>query len=383
MPGGFLGVEVFFVVSGFLITSLLLEERAHSGTVGLRGFWIRRGRRLLPALYLLLAVVSVASLLVYRDAAGRMGGDVLAALAYVYNWWQIFLDESYFAQAGRPPLLQHLWSLAVEEQFYLVFPPLFVLGLVKLGHVRVRWAVLGIAIASAVWMAVLYEPFVDTCRVYYGTDTRLSGLLLGVVLAMVWTPWRSRAEAAPQAGPTLDVIGLVGLVIIGWFVTRVNAFDPFIYRGGFLLLDVVCIVVIAVLVHPAARLSKLLAVPPLVWIGVRSYSLYLWHWPIFKVTRPEVDVPLSGFPLFVLPDGVDLRRRRAVVPLRGDAHAHGCAGPLVVRPAEQRGAAPRGARPARHGGRRDLRRAGPAHRDRLAPGEQRRRPRRDRAGRDG
>ena len=162
MPGGFLGVEVFFVVSGFLITSLLLEERARNGVVDLRNFWIRRGRRLLPALYLLLAVVSVAALLVYQDAAGRMGGDVLAALAYVYNWWQIFLDESYFAQAGRPPLLQHLWSLAVEEQFYLLFPPIFALGLVKFGHLKVRWAVLVVALASAVWMAVLYEPFVDT-----------------------------------------------------------------------------------------------------------------------------------------------------------------------------------------------------------------------------
>jgi peptidoglycan/LPS O-acetylase OafA/YrhL len=299
MPGGFLGVEVFFVVSGFLITSLLLEERASSGMVDLRHFWVRRGRRLLPALYLLLAVVSAATLLVYHDAAGRMGGDVLAALAYVYNWWQIFLDESYFAQAGRPPLLQHLWSLAVEEQFYLIFPPLFVLGLVKLGHVRIRWAVLGTALASAAWMAFLYDPGVDTSRVYYGTDTRLSGLLLGSFLAMVWTPWRSRAKAAPQAGPMLDLVGVAGLAIIAWFMLRVNAFDPFIYRGGFLLLDVVCITVIAVLVHPAARLSRVLSWAPLVWIGLRSYSLYLWHWPIFMVTRPELDVPLSGFALFV------------------------------------------------------------------------------------
>ena len=299
MPGGFLGVEVFFVVSGFLITSLLLEERARNGVVDLRNFWIRRGRRLLPALYLLLAVVSVAALLVYQDAAGRMGGDVLAALAYVYNWWQIFLDESYFAQAGRPPLLQHLWSLAVEEQFYLLFPPIFALGLVKFGHLKMRWAVLVVALASAVWMAVLYEPFVDTSRVYYGTDTRLSGLLLGSFLAMVWTPWRSRTPAARSAGPVLDGLGVAGLVVIAWFMTRVNAFDPFIYRGGFLLLDVVCITVIAVLVHPAARLSRVMSWAPLVWVGLRSYSLYLWHWPIFMVTRPELDVPLSGFPLFV------------------------------------------------------------------------------------
>ena len=300
MPGGFLGVEVFFVVSGFLITTLLLEERSRSGSVDLRQFWVRRARRLLPALYLLLVVVSAVSLLAYRDAAGRLGGDVVAALAYVYNWWQILAEESYFAQAGRPPVLQHLWSLAVEEQFYLLFPPLFALGLVKLGHLRVRLALFVTALASAAWMALLYEPFVDTSRVYYGTDTRLSGLLLGAFLAMVWTPWRSRTPAAPAAGPVLDMVGLAGLVAIGWFLTRVNAFDPFIYRGGFLLLGVVCIVVIAVLVHPATRLSQALGWAPLVWVGLRSYSLYLWHWPIFVFTRPEVDVPLSGFALFVL-----------------------------------------------------------------------------------
>ena len=299
MPGGFLGVEIFFVVSGFLITALLLEERSTNGVVDLRQFWIRRARRLLPALYLLLAVVSVASLLVYDDAAGRLGGDVLAALAYVFNWWQIFLDESYFAQAGRPPLLQHLWSLAVEEQFYLIFPPIFALGLVKIGHVKTRWAVLATGLASALLMAVLFQEGKDTSFIYYATFTRLSGLLLGVFLAMAWTPWRSTQTAARRAGPVLDGIGVIGLVLIVWFVTRVNAFDPFVYRGGLLLLDVVTITVIAVLVHPAARLSKVLAWGPLVWIGVRSYSLYLWHWPIFMVTRPGLDVPLDSVALFV------------------------------------------------------------------------------------
>ena len=285
MPGGFLGVEVFFVVSGFLITSLLLEERSQSGTVDLRHFWIRRARRLLPALYLLLAVVSAASILVYHDAAGRLGGDVLAALTYVYNWWQIYLDESYFAQAGRPPLLQHLWSLAVEEQFYLVFPPLFALGLVKLGHVRLRWAVFATALGSALLMAVLFREGTDTSFIYYATFTRLSGLLLGAFLAMVWAPWRSSTMAARQAGPALDAVGAVMVVVLAWFMLRVNAFDPFIYRGGFLLLDLVCIALIAVLVHPATRLSSPLACAPLVWVGVRSYSLFLWHWPLFMVTR--------------------------------------------------------------------------------------------------
>ncbi len=306
MPGGFLGVEVFFVVSGFLITALLIDERHHSGSISLRQFWLRRARRLLPALYLLLAVVSVASLLVYRDAAGRMGGDVLAALLYVSNWWQIYLNESYFAQAGRPPLLQHLWSLAIEEQFYVVFPALFAMGMARAGRRRMAWILGGLALASAAWMAFRFEEFTDPSAVYYSTFTRASGLLVGALLAVLWAPWRTRGRAAASAGVTLDTVGVAGLLIIAWFFMRVNAFDAFIYRGGMLLLDIVCVVVIAVLVHPASRLHKVLGLAPLRWIGVRSYSIYLWHWPIFMVTRPELDLPFTGWPVFVLRIGLTL-----------------------------------------------------------------------------
>lgn len=300
MPGGFLGVEVFFVVSGFLITSLLLEERLHDGAIDLRHFWIRRARRLLPALYLLLAFVVMASLTVYRDAAARLGGDVLAALFYVSNWWNIWLEESYFAQAGRPPLLRHLWSLAVEEQFYIIFPPLFALALRKFRMSRIQIGLIVLSIVSTLAMALSFEPYTDPSRVYYGTDTRAAGMLTGALLATFWAPWRSRRAAHEKAGPVLDAVGVLSLLALVAFLTRVNEFDSFIYRGGFLLLDVVCIVVLAILVHPSARISGVLAARPLVWIGVRSYAIYLWHWPIFQMTRPELDVPLTGLPLMVL-----------------------------------------------------------------------------------
>ncbi|MGB3410481.1 MAG: acyltransferase family protein [Microthrixaceae bacterium] len=304
LPGGFLGVEVFFVVSGFLITSLLLEERFHNGRIDLRHFWIRRARRLLPALYLLISVVSLLALVFYKDAAGRLGGDALAALAYVSNWWNIFLNESYFAQAGRPPLLRHLWSLAVEEQFYLIFPPIFVFAIRRFSAQAVRIGLAVVALASSITMAVLFQPYADPSRIYYGTDTRLAGMLVGALLALGWAPWRSARQAAPRAGIALDAVGAFSVLALVWFLTRVNEFDPFIYRGGFLLLDIVCIVVIAVLVHPAARMSKLFAWKPLVWVGLRSYAIYLWHWPIFQFTRPELDIPLDGLPLLVLRIGL-------------------------------------------------------------------------------
>ena len=306
LPGGFLGVEVFFVVSGFLITSLLLEERFHTGRIDLRQFWIRRARRLLPALYFLLVVVSLLALAFYGDAAGRLGGDVLAALAYVSNWWNIFLNESYFAQAGRPPILRHLWSLAVEEQFYLLFPPIFIFVIRRFSHQVVRVGLVVAALGSSIAMAVMFQPYADPSRVYYGTDTRLAGMLVGALLAMGWAPWRSGRKAAAGAGVALDTVGALSAVMLFWFMTRVNEFDPFIYRGGFLLLDIVCIVLIAVLVHPAARMSRIFAWKPLVWVGLRSYAIYLWHWPIFQFTRPGLDVPFDGPALLVLRLGLTL-----------------------------------------------------------------------------
>ena len=330
LPGGFLGVEVFFVVSGFLITSLMVEERLGTGTVSLRQFWIRRARRLLPAVYLLLAVVSVAALLVYRDAAGRLAGDVVAALLYVSNWWQIFSETSYFAAAGRPPLLQHLWSLAVEEQFYLLFPPLFAAAWVRFGRRRTRIGMIVLALASTVEMALIYGSGTDlqaVNRAYMGTDTRAAGMLLGAVLAVSWAPWRSKEKAAPSAVTSMDAAAVVGLVLILVFLTQVGELSPFIYRGGFLLLDLICVVVIAALVHPASRVAKYMAVAPLVWIGKRSYSLYLWHWPIFVLTRPGTsDVPswLGGIPLLVLRLGLtfgaaELSYRYVETPLRKGA----------------------------------------------------------------
>ena len=223
--GGFLGVEVFFVVSGYLITSLLLSERRESGAVSLRRFWMRRARRLLPALYLLLAATVGYALLFLPDAIGQLKSDAVAALAYVSNWWQILQHKSYFAEIGRPPLLRHLWSLAVEEQFYLIWPPVLAYSLSRVSRRRVLTGVLVGALASAVLMAVLYVPYTDASRVYYGTDTRASGLLLGAALAFGWAPYRLRGRPGRHAGTVLDVVGTAGLAVLCWAFLRVNAFD--------------------------------------------------------------------------------------------------------------------------------------------------------------
>jgi peptidoglycan/LPS O-acetylase OafA/YrhL len=356
IPGGFLGVEVFFVLSGYLITALLLAEwRAH-GSVALKTFWWRRARRLLPALYLvLMATLAYAVVFVPGEVAG-LRGDVLAALGYVTNWYLVFGQESYFEAVGRPSLLKHLWSLAVEEQFYLFWPLVFWLG-VSFGATRWRtrrvlMVASGGAAVSVALMAVLFVPGVDPSRLYYGTDTRAGGLLIGAALAVVWTPELRRTSSRGSSCPTvrgfgldrargrfrrrwgwtapvlLDALGLAALGTLAFLCLRLGEFDPPLYRGGLAAVSLATAALIVALTHPRTRIgSALLGCRLLRWIGLRSYGIYLWHWPVFMVTRPGLDVPLDGWPLLALRLVVtvvlaELSYRYVETPVRHGAIGH-------------------------------------------------------------
>ncbi len=303
-PGGFLGVEVFFVVSGYLITALLLSEWRDASRIALGNFWLRRARRLLPALFLLLAAVMVLSLLFYPDEVASLRGDVLSALGYVTNWNFILADKSYFEQIGRPSMVTHLWSLAVEEQFYLIWPLVFAFGMKRLGARRFGMVVIAGAALSALWMFILFDPDADPSRVFMGTDTRASALLIGCALAFVWPQWRLRAEVRTGARVLLDVAGVAALAGLVWMFWSVGEFDTWLYPFGFLACSVLSAVAIATVVHPASRLGPALGNRPMRWVGVRSYGIYLWHWPIFMITRPGIDVQFEGLPLFAFRFGL-------------------------------------------------------------------------------
>ncbi len=332
LPAGFIGVQVFFVVSGYLISWLLLEEWRAVGQIDLRQFWLRRARRLLPALFVLItATLSLAVVFLPQEVAG-MRADVLAAIVYVTNWHLIFAHESYFEATSRPSMLQHLWSLAVEEQFYLLWPLVLVLTLRWLkfrGALAV--AVVG-ATLSALLMMALYQPDADPSRVYYGTDTRAAGLLIGAALAFLWRPrirkravldaqGERRSDSSRVSGRRvrkrslastylarreralpllLDAIGVAGLAILVWAAVALDEYQPALYTWGLTLVALTTAIVILVATHPETRLGSLLDREPLRWIGQRSYGIYLWYWPVFDLTRPRLDVPLDGVALFVV-----------------------------------------------------------------------------------
>ena len=307
IPGGFLGVSVFFTLSGYLISDLILT-RTFKGEFSLRSFWLARGRRLLPAMFLMLVAV-----MAWVTVIGPRQGDSFRQAAgtsslYVNNWWQVTKKVSYFAQFDHPGVLNHLWSLAVEEQFYIVWPlVLLVLARyvreIDLRPTRPRLAlcILGLAAVSTVLMAVLFHPGSDPSRVYYGTDTRASGVLLGAALAIVAPPWLMRRRVAPGAVQSLTLIGAVGLAGLTLMMLQTTEFSPFTYRGGFVVVDLLTLAVIIALVHPARTIwAKVFAFEPLLWIGRRSYGIYLWHWPVFVLTRPRADIALDGLPLLAL-----------------------------------------------------------------------------------
>lgn len=332
LGGGFLGVEVFFVISGFLITSLLIAESERDGRIDLKGFWLRRARRLLPALWLMLALVAIYCSLFERDTLGTLRGDIVAALIYGFNWFQIWVGTSYFTAFDFVPL-RHLWSLAVEEQFYVVWP-LVMLLVVRLGRRRLPVAgllFLATSVAIAIYVAVTYRsgqiatlsetpeqymaflghPVSRIDFLFLGTYTRASGLFLGAALAIFWRPWLLGSSPIGTRGQMFDAVFLAGLaglaVSVAVFrdvveVTNVGTTGyDLLFRGGFFLVGLSSVAVIAAAVHPTATMTRhLLGNRLMTYVGQRSYGLYLYHWPVFQMYRRFAGKGLTPYEFVLL-----------------------------------------------------------------------------------
>lgn len=277
LPGGYLGVDVFFVVSGYLITRLLVAERCGTGRISLRHFWIRRARRILPPLFPMLLVTVVGAALIDRLLLHDLRTGVLGALTYTSNWVQIAQHGSYFAKFEAPSALQHLWSLAVEEQFYLVWP-LVVVALLWWGRRRLALVAAFGALASAAAMAALYEPGSDPSPIYYSTLTHSAGLLIGAVLAIAWPA--TTAPRTPAKIRVANTLAVVGLVVVGGGFCLLDEYGAGPYRGGILAVSLASALFIVGVGHGQTVVGRLLSRPLVLWLGARSYGLYLWHWPV-------------------------------------------------------------------------------------------------------
>jgi peptidoglycan/LPS O-acetylase OafA/YrhL len=295
--GGFIGVDIFFVVSGFLITALLMEEHAHFGAVLYKNFLLRRARRLLPALIVLLAVIGLWASLFSQRNLEQFQRDVAPAVFYASNWWQIFWNDIPYFASTDPPLLRHMWSLAVEEQWY-IFWPLCYLFLRQLKRTLLSKAIalMGISVLVSILIAFLYAAGDDARKnfLYLSTPTRSVGLLLGAALALIWSPWKlvKRESTSRHAGhisdKRLSLLGFVSLASLLAFSMILYVDQSVYYRGGSLLVALFSTVLVASAVHPnATSIHGFFRLSWLVAIGRRSYGIYLWHWPIFIFTNAQ------------------------------------------------------------------------------------------------
>ncbi len=305
IPGGFLGVDLFFVISGYVITRLLLDSIAQSGGLDLRGFYIARARRLLPALIFMLVSTTIAIGIWAPDTIKRLLIDTPFSLTGTMNWWLVAHHQDYFDTIGRPPLLQHTWSLAVEAQFYLLWPLILYFILKQFGKKHIPLASLLIAAASGI--ALLFVSFSldasnasKVSHVYFGTDTHSIGLFLGAALAVSWIPQNFTKTVSRKAQDFIDGVGFIGFIGIIAAFLLIDETQPTLYKIAFPLAGLCGAAIIMSVVHPASRFAPVLQNPVFLWIGERSYAIYLWHWVIFQVTRPSVDLAGKEWALYSL-----------------------------------------------------------------------------------
>ena len=305
IPGGFLGVDLFFVISGYVITRLLLDSIQRSGGLDLRAFYKARIRRLFPPLVFMIFVTIIYISIWAPETMRRFVSDSPFALFGGMNWWLVFRHTDYFDTISRPPLLQHTWSLGVEAQFYLIWPLILLLVLRQFGKAKIPGAAIFIAAISGI--ALLLVSFeVDAANasqvshVYFGTDTHSIGLFLGAALAVSWVPQNLQEQVNRRAQDFIDGIGVIGFVgLLGTFLL-VNENDPTLYKLAFPLAGLFGCAILTSIVHPASRFAPILSNKVAVWIGERSYAIYLWHWVVFQVTRPAVDLEGSPWALYAL-----------------------------------------------------------------------------------
>jgi peptidoglycan/LPS O-acetylase OafA/YrhL len=348
LPGGYLGVEVFFVISGYLITMLLVGEYEVAGSIDLRSFWKRRFRRLLPALYVMLAMLALYLTAFYPVAREQVRGDFLAGIGYISNWYQVFVGQGYAAAESMVPL-RHLWSLAVEEQFYLVWPVvvLVLLARARRGTPTIGVRLMGVAVLINVLMGALfvggYVPLACSAEtsngywhlfgrcinvndtLYLSSVTRAGGLMLGAGFAMLWRPNAIMRSRLRYRGRVLDIvaaIALAALIVAFWklYLFDQGRYNPLLFRGGFFLVGLLTLLVIAAVTHRYAAAGDLLGNPVMKWIGTRSYGLYLYHWPIYEIIRKQAQIELSVvqfvFAMVVTCVITELSYRLIEVPIR-------------------------------------------------------------------